>query len=102
MAIIYSQTMPADVPVQMLDDVTVEMGVDADPPAGLLVHTHYVEGGRVRIMDVWESAEAHQAFEDERLRPAIEKIAAQRGVDLSQSGPPEFRKIEVHRVVRGR
>ncbi|MCW2620591.1 MAG: hypothetical protein JWL64_193 [Frankiales bacterium] len=102
MAVIYSQTMPADVPIEMLDDVTAEMGVDDDPPVGMLIHTHYMDGDRVAILDVWESAEAHQKFEDDRLRPAMAKVAARRGRDLMQGGPPTATVTEVHRVVRGR
>jgi hypothetical protein len=102
MAIVFRQTMPEEVPIELLDDVTVEMGVDTNPPAGLIVHTHYNEGGRVRIMDVWESAEAREAFEEERLRPAIEKVSARQGFDIMQMGQPKFEVTEVHRVVRGR
>jgi hypothetical protein len=101
-AIIYTQTMPEGVPIDMLDAVTEEMGVDADPPAGLVVHVHYEEGGRVRINDVWESLEAQQKFEADRLNPALQKVAAQRGVDLTQMPEPEHSHADVHRMVRGR
>jgi hypothetical protein len=101
-AIIFTQTMPEGVPLELLDAVAEEMGVHADPPVGLIVHTHFEEDGRVRIVDVWESAESHQKFVEERLGPAMAKVAAQRGIDMAQAGQPESSVTEVHFVVRGR
>ena len=37
MAVIMMQTLPNDVPIAMLDAVTVKMDVKANPPAGLIV-----------------------------------------------------------------
>lgn len=102
MAVIVQQTMPAGVPAAMVDEVTVEMGVDTNPPDGMIVHTHYEEGGRIHVTDVWESEQAHKTFVETRLRPAMGKVAAQRGFDLTQADEPETSVIEVHRVVRGR
>src|ERR1700712_4127219 len=101
MALIIQQTLPADVPIQMLDAVTAEMGVDSDPPTGLIVHTHYEKDGRVHVLDVWDSAEHQSAFAENRLRPAMAKVAADNGIDIAQYGPPEFSTTEVHAVVRG-
>ena len=102
MTILFTQVMPAAVPIEMLDAVAEEMGVDTAPPDGLIVHTHFVRDGRVQIVDVWESAEAHQRFADARLNPAMEKGAANRGFDLTQAGQPEDEITTVHRMVRGR
>jgi hypothetical protein len=101
MAVIFQQTMPAGVPIQMLDAVSDEMGVDTDPPEGLIVHTHYEEDGRVKILDVWESIALHDAFAANRLGPSLGKVAADRGMELPQE-PPEFSVTDVHRLVRGR
>jgi hypothetical protein len=102
MAIIFEQTLPEGVPIQMIDAVTEEMGVDTNPPEGLIVHTHYEADGRVKILDVWESVALREAFDDDRLRPAYGKVAAQLGVELPQGGEPDMSTTEVHRVVRGR
>ncbi len=102
MAILFSQTMPEGASVEVLDAVTEEMGVDADPPAGMIVHVHFEEAGRVRIVDVWESAQAHATFVEERLAPAMAKVAAAHGMDLAQMGEPVTSVTEVHRMVRGR
>ena len=101
MAVIMNQTMPEGTPIEMLDGVTEVMGVKANPPAGLILHVHYEEGGRVRITDVWESEQAYQTFREQRLMPAMEKVAADNGMDMSQSEEPESVFLEVRGLVRG-
>jgi hypothetical protein len=101
MTILFTQVMPVGVPIEMLDAVTEEMGVDNDPPEGLIVHTHFEKDGRAHIVDVWESAEAHQRFAESRLNPAMGKVAAIRGFDIAQAGEPEMSITDVHRMVRG-
>jgi uncharacterized protein YciU (UPF0263 family) len=101
MAIVFQQTLPADVPIEMIDAVTEEMGVDNDPPDGMLVHTHFEKDGHVQVVDVWESAEHHQRFTESRLMPAMTKVAAANGVELPE-GEPDVSVTEVHRLVRGR
>lgn len=102
MAVIFRQVMPIGVPIQILDAVTEEMGVDNDPPAGMIIHTHFEQDGRVHIVDVWESAEAHQNFAESRLHLAMAKVAAAKGLDLQQIGEPESSFTNIHRMVRGR
>jgi hypothetical protein len=101
MAIIFEQTLPAGVPIDMLDAVADEMDVNNDPPDGLIVHTHFEKDGRVQVFDVWQSAAHHQKFSEARLMPAMIKVAAARGFELPQDGP-EASVTEVHRLVRGR
>jgi hypothetical protein len=100
MATLMTQTLPEGVPVEMLDAVSSEMNVDGDPPAGLVVHVHYFEQGRARVLDVWESQDDYQRFAESRLMPAMQKVAAQNGMQLEQPPAPEF--TELHAVVRGR
>jgi hypothetical protein len=100
--ILFTQVMPVGVPIEMLDAVAEEMGVDNDPPVGLIVHTHFQKDGRVHIVDVWESDEAYERFADTRLNSAMAKVAADRGFDLSQAPEPEISITTVHRMVRGR
>ena len=102
MAVVMIMTLPEGVPITMLDDVSKEMDVDNNPPDGLIVHTHSEVDGRVQVVDVWESAEAHQKFEVDRLGPAMGKVANARGLDMSQFGEPKMTMNEVHMVVRGR
>ena len=83
----------------MIDAVTDEMDVDTHLPAGGILHVHYEKDGRVHGVDVWESAEALQKFMESTLQPAMGKVAAAHGVDLSQAGEPEMSITEVHRLV---
>lgn len=99
MAVIVIQTLPDGVPIAMLDAVTKKMDVKANPPSGLIVHTHYQDDGRARVMDVWESEQAFRAFQEERLIPAMQQVASENGMELG--GQPEHRVVELHDVVRG-
>ena len=101
MAVIIKEVMPAGVPLDMLDAVTEELGADSTPPEGMFVHTHYEQDGRVHVLDVWESEQAHQTFVESRLGPAMGKVAAARGSDIAAGGAPERVVTEVHRAVRG-
>ena len=101
MAVIFEQELPEGVPIGMLDAVTDEMGVDDDPPDGMIVHTHFEPDGRVHVFDVWESAEDHNKFAESRLMPAMSKIAASRGFELPAT-QPNASVTQVHRLVRGR
>ncbi|HEX3542154.1 MAG TPA: hypothetical protein VHT75_17105 [Acidimicrobiales bacterium] len=99
MAVLLQQVLPEGVTIDMLDEVTTEMGIQSDPPAGLVVHVHYLEGGRSHVVDVWESRQAYETFEENRLRPAIQKVMERRGVTMG--GQPETSMTEVASVMKG-
>ena len=100
MAVLLEMIMPEGVDVGFLDEVSREMNVESDPPPGLLVHVHFMENGRARVVDVWDSAEDLDAFRLSRLMPAIQKVATQRGLEMTT--PPESSVADVASVVRGR
>jgi len=51
-----------------------ELGLDANPPVGQVLHLEGpMEGGGMRIVDVWESPEAFQTFAHDRLGPAFQR-----------------------------
>jgi hypothetical protein len=57
------------------DAVNAKMGVADDPPEGMIIHTAgEIEGGGMRLFDVWESAEAYEKFRNERLGPAVTEV----------------------------
>ena len=101
MTVILQQTMPEGITLEFLDEVTREMGVDTDPPAGLLVHTHFEEGGRIRVVDVWDSQEAFDSFQESTLMPAMQKVATGHGMDMSQAPQPTTSILKVHGLVTG-
>lgn len=99
MAILVEAVFPAAITIEIIDAVTDEMDVDTHLPAGGIAHVHYEKDGRVHGVDVWESAEDFQTFAESTLQAAMAKVAAARGIDLSQAGEPEFSITEVHRLV---
>ena len=99
MAVLVEVVFPAAITIDVIDAVTDEMDVDTQIPAGAISHVHYEKDGRVHGVDVWESAEAFQAFAESTLQPATAKVAAAHGIDLSQAGEPAISITEVHRVV---
>ena len=50
-----------------------ELNMDADPPVGGVVHLAAFMGSGLRVVDVWESEAAFQAFAEARLRSAVQK-----------------------------
>ena len=102
MTVILQQTMPEGVTLEFLDDVTREMSADTDPPAGLIVHTHFEENGTIRVVDVWDSQEAFDSFQESRLMPAMQKVASGQGMDMSQAPQPQTSILAVHGLVKGR
>lgn len=102
MTVVLQQTMPEGTTLDLLDRLTREIGVETDPPAGLIVHTHFEQDGRVRVIDVWDSEDAYAAFRDNTLMPAMQKLASEEGMDPSQGPPPEPVVSTVAGLVRGR
>src|ERR1700710_296362 len=101
MTVIMEQTLPEGIPIAMLDGVTAEMGVKATPPAGLILHSHYQDGARVRITDIWNSEGEYRTFRDERLWPAMQTVASRAGVTIETSEQMEPVFLELQDFVRG-
>jgi heme-degrading monooxygenase HmoA len=80
---------------EMYDKVNERMGIEADPPAGLILHSASRTGDRLLIVDVWESQEAFERFSDERLMPAIREVM---GGDPPE-GETTVQTYEAHNVV---
>jgi hypothetical protein len=76
------------------------MGVDDDPPAGLISHTlGRGDDGIWRIVDIWESQEALDRFDAERLRPALMESFRAMGVDPEQMPEPKVVRYETYHLV---
>lgn len=76
---IINTDFPEGFGADLYDAVNGEMGIEADPPPGLIFHWAGELDGKFTITDVWESREAYDAFNAERLTPAIAKVAAAAG-----------------------
>ena len=69
-----------------------------DSPDGLIVHTAADLGGKMRVVDMWESPEKFAAFAEGRLGP---KVAEVLGDGAPEPGQPEFQELynlEVHKT----
>jgi len=99
MAILIENVFPVGVTNEFLDAVTDEMGVDTDLPPGGISHVHFEKDGRTHGVDVFDSVEVYQDFVQSTLMPAMGKVAAAKGLDMSKLGEPEVTITEVHRVV---
>jgi hypothetical protein len=100
MAVLIEDVFPVEITVEVLDAITDEMGVDAKLPSGGIVHVHFEKGGRAHGVDVWDSVEIYEEFVQSTLMPAMGRVAAARGLDLSKVGAPEVTITEVHRLIR--
>jgi hypothetical protein len=98
MAFMLEQVMPEGVTVELLDEVTDEMDIEANLPAAFVSHVHFMKGGRAHIVDVWHSKEAYDTFGLELLGPAMAKVAERHGIVMDGPGP-ESTWTEVQRVV---
>jgi hypothetical protein len=88
---------PDDRSTTNYDAVKERLNVDADPPAGLIIHTAGFTGrGVFRIFDVWESQEDWERFRDERLMPAVQPV-----IDGGGAPPSAEYTYELHDVVKG-
>jgi hypothetical protein len=101
MPIVLYQKMPPEMTLEMIEAVTEEMDVHALPPNGLIVHTAVDIGGRLTIIDVWESQDDWDKFAEARLGPAFATVAERMGIDLSKAGEPETQILEVLNIVHG-
>lgn len=83
---------------EMYDAASAELG--STPPAGLIVHTATeAADGSVRIIDVWESRDAAEAFGRNVLGPIIVRQMEAAGLPADMTGPePEF--LEPFSVMR--
>jgi hypothetical protein len=88
MPFVIIETPPEGVPLEAIAAVGRALDVSNNPPPGLIVHTVVERNGRPQLIDVWETEESYRAFEDERVRPTIEKVRAARGAPATSAPPP--------------
>jgi hypothetical protein len=72
------------------DAVNAHIDPVADPPRGILFHASGPVDGGWGVIDFWESREAFDAFQDDRIQKAV----AATGVQLQ--GPPDVKEFPVH------
>ncbi|MDQ3657459.1 MAG: hypothetical protein M3457_20580 [Chloroflexota bacterium] len=79
------------------DAVVAEIGLDKEPPAGLILHTAGFFNGIFREVDVWESREAWDTFNRERLWPAVQRAM---GDQAPATPPPDAEIMDVYDLIQ--
>lgn len=63
-------------------------------PPGQLMHAEGTdEGGRFRVVDVWESMDAFQAFVQQRIMPEYQRLGV--------TSQPQITTFEAHHLIFG-
>ena len=59
--------------------VMSHLGLDSNPPSGAIFHVSGFSEGGLRVLDIWDSQQAFERFQKERLTAAVQKagIASQ-------------------------
>ena len=71
-----------------------EAGVDESRPAGLVLHAAGPSADGWRVVEVWESREAYEAFDRDQLRPAVVRV-------VGENAPvPRTEVTTLHALVR--
>jgi len=86
MAVVVIQEFEAT--LEQYDAVNEKLG--DTPPAGAILHTASdLGGGRMKVVDVWESAQDFQNFVQNQLIPAIAEVQP----DAPQAPEPEILEV---------
>jgi hypothetical protein len=88
---------PEGVGTNMYDGVNAAMGIEDDPPAGLIFHWAGEVDGKWTITDLWESREAYDRFREGRLFPAVREVS---GMDPADGPQPTITEFAVHNYVK--
>ncbi len=80
---------------EQYDAVHNHLGIDDDPPEGLIFHmAGPIEEGW-GIIDVWESRGHFDTFLANRLGPGIQELG-----DRAPQGPPEIKEFPIHHFLK--
>jgi len=86
----------ADGTQEQYDAVNEQMGVEENPPEGLVFHAAGPIGGGWDVIDFWESREHFDRFFEGRLGPAIQELG-----DRAPQGEPNIKEFPVHNFIKG-
>jgi len=83
------------------DHIIGRLGLDQDPPEGLVVHTAGWDerAGVFRIVAVWQSADTANAFMRDRLQPILDEGPVN---PVLREEPDLESMYETHHFVQGR
>ena len=70
--------------------VMSNLGLDTNPPAGAIFHVAGFTAGSLRVLDIWDSQQAFERFQQDRLTPAVQKAGI--------AGQPKVQFFPVHNL----
>jgi hypothetical protein len=88
---------PESVGTNMYDGVRAEMGIENDPPPGLIFHWAGDVDGKWTSRTSGRAATRMTGFREERLFPAIRKVS---GMDPAAGPQPTISEFAVHDYVK--
>jgi hypothetical protein len=87
-------TRPPMLTAEMYDATQAKVGANENPPDGLLMHSVGEVDGSWQIIDVWESEQHAQRFDDERLGPVISELVGE-----APRAPVNTTSYELHNLL---
>jgi hypothetical protein len=70
MAVVLFTRVP-ELNLERYDRMIAELELDANPPAGAILHVASEGAGSVNVCEVWQTREAAESFVERRLREAV-------------------------------
>ena len=70
-----------------------KLGVEENPPEGMIFHSAGPIDGGWGVIDFWESRDAFDRFAQSRLQPALGELG-----DDAFSGPPDIKEFPVYNI----
>jgi hypothetical protein len=77
---------------ELYDAIDGRLGIDGDPPEGLIFHSAGPIDGGWGIIDFWESRADFDAFSS-RI------VAGMASAGVEPSGPPDIKEFPVHETI---
>jgi hypothetical protein len=88
MAVLMELEVPAT--TEQYDAIDEALGMEGNLPDGFIAHSARDGGGKMMIVDIWESPEAYGAFAESRLGPTIAQVM---GDDAPPAPEPKFTEL---------
>jgi hypothetical protein len=60
-----------DLSAETYDEVIASLELDANPPAGAILHLAGESNGAITMSEIWQTEQTFRAYYDYRLRPAL-------------------------------
>jgi hypothetical protein len=72
------------------DAVMAKLGLDANPPAGAVLHVASETDHGIEVFDVWQTEQAFHGYLEQRLLPVVS--------ELGITGEPEITIVPLHNL----